>query len=241
MSAAATLPGQKKKPPVTLALPYWLREFALIRWGVVALAASIGVGVAAVASSNWYLRDAAAGRDHAQQARDAAYTRFALSENEKREIRTYQPQFLDMRSKGLVGEENRLNWLDAIRQIQEQRRLLPLSYEIAPQQPVALDSKLPLGDYQLRSSRMNLRMDLLHELDLFNFFDDLRLHGYFAVESCTLKRLTAAANVSDAPAVSADCTLNWPTLLPLPGAGAGAGAGVGAGAGAGAGAVKGRP
>ncbi|MBA5606728.1 hypothetical protein H3H36_15320 [Duganella sp. FT3S] len=214
MNAAATLPGKKKKPAVTIAVPYWVREFALIRWGVVSLAASVAVGVAAVVVSNAQLRDASATRTHVQQVRDAAYARYADADNEKREIRTFQPQFLVMRERGLVGEENRLSWLDAIRRIQEERRLQPISYEIAPQQPVALEPGIASGDYQLHASRMRLHMDLLHELDLFNFLEDLRARGYFAVQDCAIKRLGANLNQADAPTLAADCTLNWLTLTP---------------------------
>lgn len=214
MNAAATVPGKKKKPAVAIAVPYWLREFALIRWGVAALAASVAVGVAAVLFSNAELRDASATRTHVQQVRDAAYARYAYADNEKREIRTFQPQFIALRERGLVGEENRLAWLDAIRRIQEERSLLPISYEVSPQQPVTADARMVTGDYQLRASRMALHMDMMHELDLFNFLEDLRARGYFAVQDCALKRLANAASQPDAPGLSADCTLNWLTLMP---------------------------
>ena len=213
MNAAATVPGKKKKPAVALAVPYWVREFALIRWGVAALAACVAVGVTAVLLSNAQLRDASATRTHVQQVRDAAYARYAYADNEKREIRSFQPQFIAMRERGLVGEENRLAWLDAIRRIQEERRLLPISYEVTPQQPVTPDPRVATGDYQLRASRMALHMDLLHELDLFNFLEDLRVRGYFAVQDCSIKRLGPGAQ-PDAPALAADCTLNWVTLAP---------------------------
>jgi hypothetical protein len=214
MSAVAPIPGKKKARAVALPVPYWLREFALIRLAVVSCAGAIGIGVAAVFASTWYLRDATEAKQQAQQSRDAAYNRFAHVENEKQEIRTFQPQFVVLRDKGLIGEENRLNWVDQIRQIQEQRRLPPLSYEIEPQQPVRMDGRMPLGGYLLRSSRMSLHMDLLHEGDLFNFLEDLRQRSYFAVQECTLKRTGGAQNLPNAPQLAADCKLNWVTLIP---------------------------
>lgn len=213
MNAVATLPGKKKKPAIAIAVPYWVREFALIRWGVAALACCVAVGVTAVLVSNGQLRDASATRAHVQQVRDAAYARYAYADNEKREIRAFQPPFIAMRERGLVGEENRLAWLDAIRRIQEERRLLPISYDITPQQAVTPDPRVATGDYQLRASRMALHMDMLHELDLFNFLEDLRVRGYFTVQDCAIKRLGASGQ-ADAPALSADCTLNWVTLTP---------------------------
>jgi hypothetical protein len=214
MNANNTIPGKKKPRAAAIPVPYWLREFALIRLAVATFAGSIGVGVAAVFASTWYLHDATEAQRLAQQSRDAAYQRFAQVESEKQDIRTFQPQFIELRSKGLIGEENRLNWVDQIREIQEQRKLAPLSYEIEPQQPVRADGRMPLGGYALRGSRMSLHMDLLHEGDLFNFLDDLRQRSYFAAQDCTLKRTGGAQNVPNAPQLAADCKLNWLTLVP---------------------------
>lgn len=214
MNANAPLSAKKKPRPAALPVPYWLREFALIRLALVSLAGAVGIGMAAVFASSWYRHDAANNQHQAQLSRDAAYTRFAHVENEKQEIRTFQPQYLVLRERGLIGEENRLNWVDQIRQIQEQRRLPPLTYEIEPQQPIRIDGRLPLGGYLLRGSRMTLHMDLLHEGDMFNFFDDLRQRSYFAVQDCSMKRTGGAQNVPNAPTLAADCTLNWLTLIP---------------------------
>jgi len=212
--SAQLLPGKKKPRAVAIAMPYWLREFALIRLAVVICAGSIGIGVSAVFASTWWLHDALDTRLQAQQSRDAAYNRFAHVESEKQDIRVFQPKFITLRRKGLVGEENRLDWVDQIRQIQEQRKLPPLSYEIEPQQQIKLEGHMPLGDYVLRGSRMSLHMDLLHEGDLFDFLDDLRERNYFAVQDCSLKRAGGAQNVPNTPNVAADCKLNWLTLVP---------------------------
>lgn len=215
MSNPATVPSSKKKARnATIAVPYWLREFALIRLAVAICAGAVGIGFSSVFASTWWLHDALDTQRQAQQSRDAAYARFAQVESEKQDIRSFQPKFIALSRRGLVGEENRLEWVDDIRQIQEQHRFLPLSYEFEPQQVVRQDSRLPLGDYQLRASRMSLHMDLLHEGDLFDFLAELRQRGYFAVQDCNLKRLAGAQNVANAPTVGADCHINWLTLAP---------------------------
>jgi len=217
MSNAAT-PAKKKARGGAIAVPYWLREFALIRLAVAICLGSIGIGISSVFASTWWLHGALDTRQQAQQSRDAAYARFAQVESEKQDIRAFQPKFITLNRKGFIGEENRLEWIDQIRQIQEQRKLLPLNYEFEPQQNVKLDGRLPLGDYQLRASRMSLHMDMLHEGDLFDFLADLRQRGYFAVQDCNLKRLAGAQNVANAPTVAAECQLNWLTLTPSGGA-----------------------
>jgi hypothetical protein len=196
----------------------FFREFSLLRNAVLVFLGTLAVSLAAVLASSWHLR-----RIHFEEAaalleRDAARLRLAHAETEKEEIRQYQPQFVELRRRGLVGPERRLDWVEAIRQIQEQRRLLPLTYEIEVQQPYRLETTLPTGEYALLGSRMALHMDLLHELDLLNFLSDLRLAGTFAVQDCVIRRAAGAAPVAGvlSPTLNADCTLNWLTLTPVP-------------------------
>lgn len=207
------LPGSKK-PPKTVALPYWLREFSMIRGAVLSFAGVAALCTAGVLASHWWQQDANDHLDQVQKTRDAAYSHFAQVDSEIQDIRNFQPQFITLVKRGLVGQENRLEWIDAIRRVQTARQLLPLSYDMEPQQTFSVDSNVELGDYQLRGSRMSLHMDLLHEMDLFNFLDDLHRRGYFALQDCALKRLPLAVNQPGAATLGADCTLNWLSLTP---------------------------
>ncbi|WP_256077130.1 hypothetical protein [Massilia sp. YIM B04103] len=208
----------KKISDAGVPLPFWLSGFARIRKAALTFAATTGLAVAAVALSYWYKQEALDVETRAQRARNDAHSRLTYAETEKEEIRRFQPAFLELQRRGLAGEERRLDWVESIRQIQEQRRLLPLTYQIDPQQPYRLEQPLPTGDYQLRGSRMKLHMDLLHEMDLFNFLADLRQRGYFAVQDCSLRRTAAATSGVQSPALTGDCTLNWLTLTPQPAA-----------------------
>jgi hypothetical protein len=207
--------GKKKAAP-PIALPYWITEFALIRTAVLTLVAAVTLSLTGVLLSELKKQEASATLETSQRGRDAAASRYAQVDSEKRDIRNYQQRFVALRQRGLVGDERRLEWLDAIRATQEQLKLAPLSYEIEPQQTVRLESPLDLGEFELRGSRMRLHMELLHELDLFNFFQTLRQHSYFAVQDCSIKRLGVVAGTPGAPTLGADCTLNWITLNTAP-------------------------
>lgn len=201
------------------ALPYWIRDFALVRPAVITFAVVAVVGVGGVLSSHLVLEQARRDEQRASEMRDTERRRFLYAESEKQEIRSYQPLFVELQRRRFVGTENRLDWVEAIRLIKERRRLLPLAYEIDPQQPYKIEGRLATGDYQLRGSRMTLHMDLLHEMDLFEFLVDLRQHGVFTVQQCTVRRTAGAAGANQAtPAgkLSSDCTLNWLTLTPPP-------------------------
>ncbi|MYN47480.1 hypothetical protein GTP23_20760 [Pseudoduganella sp. FT93W] len=212
MSSLPHSPSGRRAAPRPLPLPYWLAEFGRIRSAVLTALACLLLSTGALQLSHWRLNSAEDRLQLAQRTRDAAYTRYAHVDNEKRDIRNFQPRFVELRTRGLIGAEKRIEWVDAIRQVQEQRRLLPLSYEVEPQQTVQLAGALDLGDYQLQSSRMHLHMDLLHEMDLFNFLTDLHQRAFFAVQSCNIKRLARAVGAQGGPTLGADCTLNWVTL-----------------------------
>ena len=216
------LPGMQRAGTPARALPAWLGELHLVRGALLCFALTVLASVVLLSLSAAYRMRAAQQLDLAQRTRSAASTLFNHAEAEKQEIRAYEPQFLALRQRGLIGEENRLAWIDALRRSQEQRKLLPISYDISPQQALQVPLPMMMGQYHLRGSRMRLQMDLLHEMDLLNLLDDLRQAGYFAVQDCTLKRhASAAAGPASgaAPTLGAECELLWLTLgsTPVPG------------------------
>jgi hypothetical protein len=211
-----------KKTTATVALPYWIAGFGQVRTAVLATAAAVIVGMTLVVVTSMSRQQATTELQRAQRLRDVAHARYAHVDNEKRDIRLFQERYVALRQRGLIGDERRLEWVDAIRQVQEELQLPPLSYEIDPQQPVRLEAALDLGEYQLRGSRMRLHMELLHEMDLFDFFASLHARGFFAAQDCSIKRLataTSAQGSAEAPGaggatLGADCTLNWITMVP---------------------------
>ncbi len=202
----------------TLVLPYWVREFALIRTAVLTLTAAVVISATGVFVTGQNTHQLTAQMEQLQRVRDIAYASFSHVEQEKRDIRRFQPRYLQLQRRGMVGAERRLEWVDSLRQAQNTLQLPPLSYDIDPQQPVRLESALDLGSMQLNASRMRLHMELMEELDLFNFLDQLHQRGYFAVQDCSIKRLartagaTGTSGATGAPTLGADCTLQWLTL-----------------------------
>lgn len=201
-AATSTPAARRSEARASVALPYWLAEFRLIRTAVIAAVATLVVGISLVVVTWDSLQKADDELARSQRLRDAAYARYAHVDNEKRDIRNFQQRYVELVQRGLIGEERRLDWVDAIRQSQEAQQLPPLAYEMDPRQPVRLEAALDLGAYQLRGSRMRLHMELLHEMQLFDFFADLHERGFFAVQDCTIKRL-AAANAANAAAGAA--------------------------------------
>jgi hypothetical protein len=93
-----------------------------------------------------------------------------------------------------------------------------LQYEISPQQKAELPGiKLP-PNIVVNTSIMQLSAGLLHEGDLIELLESLRIraNGFFALDSCELSNnMGARRSVRYQPGVSLitmDCSLSWYTV-----------------------------
>ncbi|MEG0883156.1 MAG: hypothetical protein RSH52_18110, partial [Janthinobacterium sp.] len=109
------LPGMQRAGTPARTLPAWLGELHLVRAALLCFALTLLASVLLLSLSAAYRMREAQRLYLAQHTRTAAATLFNHAEAEKQEIRAYEPQFLALRQRGLIGEENRLAWIDAIR------------------------------------------------------------------------------------------------------------------------------
>ncbi len=193
-------------------------DFARIR---VAIAAAV-LMIAAGATLAWF-----ADRRHAASISAEAAVRRQLNEfegrlkqvrSEETEIKQKAALFRNLRARGIIGEEQRLDWVELIKDIRDSRKLIDVQYEFAPQQSL---EKASAGGYAFKSSAMRLQMKLLHENDLLNFVNDLRskAKAYVRVRGCNVARIPRSTGGSGETALlSADCELEWITILPAKGA-----------------------
>lgn len=186
-------------------------DFPLLRKALIVLIASLLLSAALVVAGRAILLKQQDDMAQAQAQRNNANNKLHQAENDKQEIHDYQPKFVTLRERGFVGEERRLDWTEHIKQIRENRKLLPLSYEISAQQVFQVDPEVALGDLELRGSKMKLQMELLHEGDLFNFLDDLKHKGFYTVQECKVKRAGMEPESAHLP-LAAECVIYWLTL-----------------------------
>lgn len=139
-----------------------------------------------------------------------------LSSGQEREmIVQYLPQYQNLIANGFVGEERRIEWIEALRQIHLQHKLFSINYNIS-QQATTHPSYLPnLGSFILHTSTMHLDFGMLHEGDLLTLLDNLRAQSSaFIVRECTM---TKPARAKINPTVLTDyldgsCDIDWITL-----------------------------
>jgi len=159
----------------------------------------------------------------AQQAQlREAQTRVQKSGTEKELIIRYLPGYRQLAAMGFVGEEQRINWLDALRVVNQKGELFGVDYDISPRRPFPLASTLAPGQMNVMQSMMKLRFQMLHEEDLPRFLGLLsdQKAGLFLVNQCTLRRATSVPTaIRFQPNLLADCQLSWITTQPAAQAG----------------------
>ncbi len=108
---------------------------------------------------------------------------------------------------GFIGRESRLDWVETLRTTANSLSLPRLSYAMEPQVDVVPPVRSVLGgeNLRIRTSKVQLELGLLHEVDLLRFFDELQVEapGLIKVDRCEMTweadpggRLRSDANVS---------------------------------------------
>lgn len=132
---------------------------------------------------------------------------------EEQEIRSKAAYFRALEQRRIVGPEQRLDWIELIDAIREQRQLFEIDYEISEQKA----DGAPFGDYRLNASEMQFHLPLLHEGDLIGFIADLRQRApaLVQVRRCEITRLPGSERHPGDPNLDARCHLQWSTIGPV--------------------------
>jgi hypothetical protein len=192
-------------------------DFIRIRWGLAFLLLAILLGFAMTTTARKLVDKAQIEQRQLESQQREIRARLSRAPDEERELRNKIALFQQLQERGIIGQEERLNWVEQIARIKTARRLFDLQYEIAPQKPLG-DSLLPggaqAGDYEFMSSTMNLQMPLLHENDLLGFLADLRqnVHAHLLVRDCSIERMPQTPERGVAAQLRAACTIDWVTL-----------------------------
>jgi len=142
--------------------------------------------------------------------------RYLAVDEEEKTIREYYPKFIHLYNYGEIGQERRLDWIETLRRVGVDIKLPSLSYSIESQKAFVPNFVMNMGRYRLFKSDMSLKIQLLHEGDLFNLLTELErsAKGLYRVSNCKLSN-NAKGKLTDDPDaanVSADCLLEWFTL-----------------------------
>lgn len=149
-----------------------------------------------------------------QRQLDQARQRYQASGQEKDIIIKYLPLYRQLIDDGFIGEERRLEWVDALRTIHQQNKLFGINYTIATQEEYKPTFALNVPPFSLHRSVMKLELSMLHEGDLLTLIDalDAQQSTPFIVRDCEITRMGAINTSNLAPNLRADCELDWLTI-----------------------------
>lgn len=149
-----------------------------------------------------------------QNQLNQARQRYQSSGLEKETIIQYLPLYQQLISRGFVGEERRIEWVDNLRTIQQQHKLFGINYSISTQEAYKPEFALNVGSFGAYRSTMKLELFMLHEGDLLTMIEamDAERTTPFILRECEITRL-AANNVDRlTPNLVAKCELDWLTI-----------------------------
>ncbi len=163
------------------------KDWPKLQWSVLLLVVLAGAGAATVTLSGRALDSAEKAHQQARAAGNAARDKVARAAEEAVILREKIAIYRTLQSRGIIGQEHRLDWIEKIRKIKEARKLIELNYELGPQQFIKMEIVAPSGNtFDIMASPMKLQMSLLHENDLLGLLADLRggIQGYIRTDHC---------------------------------------------------------
>lgn len=188
-----------------------------IKWSLLTFCLSLAISGSAIWLSNDYIDSSLKKRQEAQRQLNDARTKLSATENDLQNMSAYAQEYDLLMNRRVIGDEQRLDWMEGLERLRQQNHVMDFKYTIAPQQVYTPNPPLDAGNFDLHLSNMTLQLDLLHEEQLLTFFTALRsnMPGWFILDKCTLESL-AVSGMADTPTLGpqlkADCTGGWLTM-----------------------------
>jgi uncharacterized membrane protein YtjA (UPF0391 family) len=213
--------GSEKEMVMVKKKSFLSADMLLLKWPVLLLI------ICLIASAVWYggvskfQKIGLAAMQAAQIERDNGETALRAIEEEEKTIRNYSERYRQLQTSGVIGDETRLELVEALGHIRARHKLYPLQFDIGQQVAIPLKKGSPesAGPYlSLRSSQIEITLPLLHEDDLTRLLQELRNvgRGVFVVEECSISRGSGVEKESLElkENLSAVCKIFWLTLKP---------------------------
>lgn len=185
---------------------------AALKLAIVLLVLALLLAGAGIGWSRSEATEAKAALQRQQVALNQARQQLDRSRQQEQLIATHLSEYQALATRGFVGAEGRLAWIEAAQLANRDAGLYGLDYRLTPRAAAlpALAQGLPLGQ-----TRMTLVLPLLVETDLSRFLDALeaRAPGLVRVQGCRLARLgNTAFETVNRPHLQAECELLWFTV-----------------------------
>jgi hypothetical protein len=191
------------------------QDWRKLRYPIIGLGAALVLVGLLVSFADQYRKENETALQTQQNLHNQAHQKLQSSGLEKETIMQYLPAYNDLLASGFIGEERRIEWIEALRQIHAQHKLFSIDYSIGLQESYKPSFLPNLGNFRLNRSVMSLKLDMLHEGDILALIEGLREQSTpFIVRDCEISRpIGALVNVkNEAANMQANCEIDWLTL-----------------------------
>lgn len=190
-------------------------EWRTLRGAIVLFAFALAIGAVVASGALRFHEEALRGYERQKGRLEAVRSRYRAIDTQKRLIATWLPAYLALQAEGIVGEERRLEWIEALREAAARVGLPSLRYRMEPRSVYGSGIDPDAGTHRAFSTVVRLEAGLLHEGDLERLIRDLatRGSGLYRFERCEVRR--AGPDFVMRPGavnLAAECDLRWITL-----------------------------
>lgn len=193
-----------------------VQDWKKIQTPIAVLALVLMIMIALIGFANYYSNSQEQALSAQQSQLNSARQRFQSSGMEKDTIIRYLPQYQALITKGFIGEERRIEWVDELRAQHQLHKLFGIKYSISQQEAFKPSFAPNLGGFTMHRSVMEIDLDMLHEGDILQLTDSLSAKNTspFILRDCEITRLGSTSNLSNQLVANlhAHCELDWITL-----------------------------
>jgi len=139
-----------------------------------------------------------------------ARSRVSRVQLEKQELALHYPEYQALISRGVVGQDRRLEWIETVESLGRKHGLFSLNYTLGGQtlfqDPAADEVRASFDAFE---SPLTLEMAVLHEEQLLAFLRELRsqIHGLTILERCSVERVGSGRELRFGPQLKATCAI----------------------------------
>ncbi|MCF6282436.1 MAG: hypothetical protein L3J28_09535 [Candidatus Polarisedimenticolaceae bacterium] len=190
-------------------------DWVYLRSAVATTAISLVLGLSLLLFSFNYLTEAEEQREETQRNLYSLTSKYQKARRDKHLINDYLVPYRRLVQMGMVGKEDRLNWVDTLRASVQALQVPRMQFQFSPQQRFdkgIMDAGSQLVVY---SSRMKLDVGLLHEIDLLRLVAELerQIPALFTVDSCSINPVSGErVYTADQHNLNVRCDLLWFTI-----------------------------
>lgn len=150
------------------------QDLQRLRRELIALGVSVILAVVYFFGSDYLQKNLQQTLSATQASEQEATRQLGLVQQELADLQTYLPRYRALTESHILGDEQRLDWIEALESTQSSLHIPGLAYDFESQHPLALPPGMILTQHKLRTSPMKLELYTLHEEQLLNALDTIQ-------------------------------------------------------------------